>query len=155
MSEKRWVCEHKDVPVNEAAGEPKEKKSPDEERAEQRAEWRRGRETFYSPPTESFEETVQRLAKAGPGSAAYQLHDLVVQTVTCKNAIAHLEGRLRYAINERDILEEHLRLALEVAKMHEGQRKIAEQALHRTCGERDALKKQLRDLAAAKAKKGG
>jgi hypothetical protein len=157
--EKRWVCTYEDAPINEAeTTEPRKKESPDEERADLRRQWRRGRETFYSPPAEPFEATVERLTKEGPESAAYQLRDLVTQTMTCKNAIAHLEGRLRYAVNERNLLEEHLRLALEEAKMHKGQRGIVEAALHRTCNERDALKKQLRDLAPtkkAKASKGG
>lgn len=151
---KRWVCEHKDVPVNEAAAAEPKKKSPAEERAEQRRQWRLGRETFYSPPPESFEETVERLTKLGPESVAYQLRDLMVQMVTCKNAIAHLEGRLRYAVNERNGLEDHLRLTLEEVKTHRDQRKIAEASLHRICDERDALKKQLRDLTPAKPKAG-
>ena len=131
------------------AGQPAD---PGEERAKQRQEWRQGRGTFYLPPPESFEKTCERVQENGPQAAAAEIRNLGTDTINLRNAVAWLSERLRYCIGERDGLEEHLRLALEEAKMHAGQRKIAEEALHRTCDERDALKKQLRDLAPAKPK---
>lgn len=117
-----------------------------ETRAKLRAEWKKHRQMFCMEPTESLAETVLRFHGMGVENVAREFRDVMNNWITCRNANAHLAARLRDAVGERDGLEEHLRLALEEAKMHKDQRTIAEAALHRTCDERDALKKQLRGL---------
>ena len=127
-----------------SSGEPPA--DPNEQRAKLRQQWREGRETFYLEPHESLDQTVARIAKQGPEVTAGEIRDLMNSFVACRNAMSHLQARLRYAIGERDGLEDHLGLALEEAKMQTGQRALAESALKRTCDERDALRKQVRAL---------
>jgi hypothetical protein len=83
---------------------------PDDERAKLREQWRRGRQTFYLTPEVSFVEAVERATRNGPQASAMEIRDLGTQGIAFRNAISWLTERLRYAMGERDVLEEHLRL---------------------------------------------
>ena len=145
VTEHRWVFEGRDATADDLAAAGGKKEDPNGERAKLRQALRQGRQGIYLPPVESFDTTCGRVARNGVQAAALEIRELGTQGVDLRNSIAWLTDRLRYAMGERDVLEEHLRLALEEAKMHKGQREITDAALERTCKERDDLKKQLRE----------
>lgn len=102
-----WRCTTEEVKPGKGGAQAPD---PDDERAKLRQQWRQGRQTFYLPPEESFEEAVERVARNGPRASAMEIRDLGTQGIAFRNAIAWLTERLRYAMGERDLLEEHLDL---------------------------------------------
>jgi hypothetical protein len=116
---------------------------PDDDRAKLREQRRRGRQTFYLPPEVSFVETVERATRNGPQASAMEIRDLGTQGIAFRNAIAWLTERLRYAMGERDLLEEHLRLERQDHLRHKDLHLSAEKRLTDTMGMYHDLKKQI------------
>jgi len=74
-------------------------------RDEQLVAARAARTTFWLPSTETVDETVQRIGKAGVDAAANEMRDGNWYAVMLRNALAHLGDRLLCLVHERDLLE--------------------------------------------------